>query len=46
MAWVDPAAGGALVALTDRAFDDWSIDAMRCWPELSDAVVEELAGAS
>jgi len=43
MAWVDPNARGALVALTDRAFDEWSIDAMRCWPALSDAVVEELA---
>lgn len=42
MAWVDPNARGALVALTDRAFDEWSIDAMRCWPALSDAVVEEL----
>ena len=29
MMWVDPAAGCALVALTDRPFDDWSIEAMR-----------------
>ena len=46
MAWVDPDAGGALVALTDRAFDDWSIEAMRCWPALSDAVVDELTATS
>ena len=44
MMWVDPAAGCALVALTDRPFDDWSIEAMRCWPALSDAVVAEVAG--
>ncbi len=43
MNWVDPQAGGALVALTDRAFDDWSVEAMKCWPALSDAVVAELA---
>lgn len=42
MTWVDPEAGGALVALTDRPFDDWSVEAMRCWPALSDAVVAEL----
>ena len=45
MMWVDPAAGCALVALTDRPFDDWSIEAMRCWPALSDAVIAEVAGA-
>ena len=44
MMWVDPAARCALVALTDRSFDDWSIEAMKAWPELSDAVVSELAG--
>ena len=44
MAWVDPAAGCGLVALTDRAFDAWSIEAMRAWPALSDAVVAEVAG--
>jgi len=42
MAWVDPVAGGALVALTDRAYDDWASEALRCWPTLSDAVVAEL----
>ena len=44
MMWVDPEAGCGLVALTDRSFDDWSIEAMRRWPELSDAVVGEVAG--
>jgi CubicO group peptidase (beta-lactamase class C family) len=43
MMWVDPQAGCALVALTDRPFDDWSIEAMKRWPELSDAVVAEVA---
>ena len=45
MMWVDPVAGCGLVALTDRSFDDWSIEAMRCWPALSDAVVAEVAAA-
>jgi CubicO group peptidase (beta-lactamase class C family) len=44
MMWVDPVAGCGLVALTDRAFDDWSVEAMKRWPELSDAVVSEVAG--
>ena len=43
MMWADPQAGCALVALTDRGFDDWSVDAMRRWPELSDAVLAEVA---
>jgi CubicO group peptidase (beta-lactamase class C family) len=34
--WLDPAARLALVALTDRDFDDW---ARTAWPELSDAVL-------
>jgi CubicO group peptidase (beta-lactamase class C family) len=41
--WVDPAAQVACVALTDRRFDDWATDALRLWPELSDAVLDELA---
>ena len=36
--WVDPAAGCALVCLTDRRFDDW---AKEVWPRLADAVLEE-----
>ena len=34
--WVDPDADLALVALTDREFDDWALEA---WPRLSDDVL-------
>ncbi|WP_367136912.1 MULTISPECIES: serine hydrolase domain-containing protein [Streptomyces] len=37
--WVDPAAGAACVALTDRAFGPWAIEV---WPALTDAVLAEL----
>ena len=37
--WVDPDAGIALACLTDREFGDWAI---RGWPALSDAVLEDL----
>lgn len=43
MMWVDPAAGCGVVALTDRAFDDWP-DAIATWREFSDDVVAEYAG--
>ena len=43
MMWTDPAADVSLVALTDRPFDQWSGDALRLWPELSDAVLDEFA---
>ncbi len=39
--WVDPAVGVACLALTDRAFDDWADDALRMWPQFSDAVLAE-----
>jgi len=39
MLWIDPAHDVALVALTDRDFDSWAPDALRLWPELSDAVL-------
>lgn len=43
--WVDPGAaqgsGLACLALTDRPFDEWSADALRLWPALSDAVIAE-----
>lgn len=43
--WVDPAAAGgdglACLALTDRSFDEWADEALRLWPELSDAVLTE-----
>jgi CubicO group peptidase (beta-lactamase class C family) len=42
MMWVDPDAGCALVALTDRPFDQWAADALRRWAELSDAVIGEV----
>jgi CubicO group peptidase (beta-lactamase class C family) len=38
--WVDPEAGVACAALTDREFGDW---AKAAWPALSDAVLDELA---
>ncbi len=38
--WVDPEAGVACVALTDRAFGPW---AAQVWPEFTDAVLTELA---
>jgi CubicO group peptidase (beta-lactamase class C family) len=37
--WVDPVRGIACAALTTREFGDWAKDA---WPQLSDAVLEEL----
>ncbi|MER5768264.1 serine hydrolase domain-containing protein [Streptomyces sp. NPDC001985] len=37
--WVDPDAGAACVALTDRAFGPWAIEA---WPPFTDAVLAEL----
>jgi CubicO group peptidase (beta-lactamase class C family) len=41
MMWVDPAITAGAVALTDRDFGEWSGDAMRLWPEFSDAIVSE-----
>jgi len=38
--WVDPEAGVACAALTDREFGQW---AKTAWPALSDAVLEELS---
>lgn len=38
--WVDPVADRALVALSDRAFGAWALDA---WPALSDEVLAALA---
>ncbi len=40
--WVDPVAGAACIALTDRDFGDW---ARRAWPPFTDGVLAELAGA-
>jgi CubicO group peptidase (beta-lactamase class C family) len=38
--WVDPEAAVACVALSDRAFGQWAIDA---WPAFTDAVLAETA---
>lgn len=37
--WVDPVAGAACVALTDRDFGEWAIET---WPALTDSVLAEL----
>ncbi|WP_340561724.1 serine hydrolase domain-containing protein [Streptomyces sp. GSL17-111] len=37
--WVDPAAGAACVALADRQFGEWAVEA---WPPFTDAVLAEL----
>jgi CubicO group peptidase (beta-lactamase class C family) len=42
--WVDPGAHVACLALTDRLFDEWSVDALREWPRLSDAALTEVHG--
>ncbi|WP_128381051.1 serine hydrolase domain-containing protein [Streptomyces cavernae] len=39
--WVDPVARAACVALTDRAFGPWAVEA---WPPFTDAVLAELRG--
>ncbi|CAB4362298.1 MAG: serine hydrolase [Actinobacteria bacterium] len=41
--WVDTGAHVACLALTDRAFDEWSAEALVRWPELADAVLDEVA---
>jgi CubicO group peptidase (beta-lactamase class C family) len=38
--WVDPVAGAACVALTDRAFGEWAVPR---WPRFTDAVLAQLA---
>jgi CubicO group peptidase (beta-lactamase class C family) len=47
MMWVDrdavPGYAIAVVALTDRAFDDWAAEALQAWPTLSDAVIADVA---
>lgn len=40
--WVDPVAGAACVALTDRDFGEW---ALPLWPRFTDAVLSELGTA-
>ncbi|MEU6080980.1 serine hydrolase domain-containing protein [Streptomyces sp. NPDC047108] len=38
--WVDPDAGAACVALTDRPFGPWAVEA---WPPFTDAVLADLS---
>lgn len=38
--WIDPVAGVGCVALTDRAFGAWAVEA---WPVFTDAVLAELS---
>jgi len=45
MMWVDPRADVAVVALTDRRFDEWSREALQLWPAFSDAALAEARGA-
>jgi CubicO group peptidase (beta-lactamase class C family) len=40
--WVDPGVEVAVVALTDRPFDEWSAEALTLWPRFSDAVLQEI----
>jgi CubicO group peptidase (beta-lactamase class C family) len=42
MMWVDPRSRCALIALTDRRFDQWARDALRFWATLSDAVIDQV----
>ncbi|WP_301128315.1 serine hydrolase domain-containing protein [Streptomyces cacaoi] len=39
--WVDPEAGAACAALTDRAFGPWAVEV---WPGFTDAVLTDLRG--
>ncbi|MEU6483960.1 serine hydrolase domain-containing protein [Streptomyces sp. NPDC046887] len=41
--WIDPDAGAACVALTDRDFGPWAVEA---WPVFTDAVLAELREAA
>ncbi|MEM9561064.1 MAG: serine hydrolase domain-containing protein [Actinomycetota bacterium] len=41
--WVDPALDGFCVALTDREFGPWAIEA---WPPFADGVVAEMAAST
>ncbi len=46
MMWIDPGHDDlGLIALTDLGFDAWAAEALEAWPAMSDAVIEEFAGA-
>jgi CubicO group peptidase (beta-lactamase class C family) len=42
MFWIDPGADLAVIALTDREFGPWALEA---WPEFSDAMLDEFSGS-
>lgn len=46
MMWADPHAGLGVVGLTDTAFDQWSVEALRLWPAFSDAALAEHRGGA
>lgn len=46
MMWVDPLADVAVVALTDRRFEQWRDAALRLWPAFSDAALAEARSAA
>ena len=46
MMWVDPLADVAVVALTDRRFEQWSAEALQLWPAFSDAALAEARSAA
>ncbi len=41
MMWIDPVPNIGVVALTDRPFDEWHDDALRLWPQFSDAIIAQ-----
>ena len=45
MMWVDPLADVGVIALTDRAFDEWSDQAIRLWSTFSDTALTEARSA-
>lgn len=45
MMWVDPLADVAVVALTDRRFEEWRDEALQLWPAFSDAALAEARSA-
>jgi hypothetical protein len=42
---VDPGAHIALIALTDRPFDEWASDALTLWREFADAAITKAGHA-
>jgi CubicO group peptidase (beta-lactamase class C family) len=42
MMWIEPQERTALIALTNRRFDQWSSAALQLWPQMSDSVLTQL----